>query len=355
MADANLTLIRKNGGTVTAYDDAVVFHSAIGHDYSGAKRGVVLKGIGNQLGYTRTGGRNFRVLSGMGMLYGRQFRIPDGQYVDLTLPSAARKVLIYVEVSITQNAETVQVRSVSGSSPTETPTIGNADIYANATGVATMPLYLVTWSGTDMTGIEDLREIREPGEAEKARSIASTGTIDGTLVSALVEPNNTGYCVKAREAAHAETTEKVNGQPISNKLEVGASKSCKIATFAKGTISDSSGMTINQTKTYEICSVIEDIRGLIVSGSVQGYRTDVMVMGFVPAQGLNFYIVDEDNIGNQNVAGISYRQGSAPVALVNISRSTAGQTYGKLIATITCLIQSISSISLSITAMQGGA
>ena len=355
MPDANLTLIRKNGGTVAAYDDAVVFHSAIGHDYSGQKRGVVLKGIGNEFVGYFPGGRSLRVQSGMGILYGRQFRIPDGQYVELTMPSAARKVLVYVEVKITANSEEVAVKAVSGSGPDDVPTIGDTDISKYATGTATMPLYIINWSGIGYLGHTDLREVREPGEAESARSMGADGTLDGTPVSSLVEANGTGYCIRAREAAHAATTERVNGQPISDKLEVGSSKACSIATFAVGTINDqSANISLNSGKTYYPCKVTGEIVGLLINGTVTGYRTDIGVYGFVPGAGLNFYLVDEDNIGNQNVSSISYKQGSAPVALVSCQRVTGGQYNGYLSVTVQSLINSIDTISLSITVMQKG-
>lgn len=96
-----LKLIRKNNQTeVTAYDDATIFHLAKGHDVLTLKNGGIFKGVYNSFGYILDRvNRKFILKSGMGMLYGRQFELPDNDTMEFSLATATSNsfTTIYVE------------------------------------------------------------------------------------------------------------------------------------------------------------------------------------------------------------------------------------------------------------------
>lgn len=220
-----LRLIRKNNQeVVTAYDDATLFHLAKGHDYTGATRGGIFQGVYNSFGFIIDNANlKFILKSGMGMLYGRQFELPGNETLEFSLSSLASGsyVVIYVEISITDTDETVNIKaaySVSGY-----PSIGSTDNYKYKKGVATMPLYRFRYIGSRIRAIEKVAYTYEPGTAEKARSLDAEATINGRKVSELVDPTpgNISYVYNSHESDQADSASSIGdnkGNPVDDQL-----------------------------------------------------------------------------------------------------------------------------------------
>ncbi len=345
----SITLIRKNGGNVSAYDDAVLFHSAIGHDFEGTKRGIVFQNVGNQFGFTLSG-NNFRVLSGMGMLYGRQFRIPAGQYVDLTLPNTEKYVMIYIEVDATTDPETVAVKSVSSNESIPLNYM-NTDICQTESGKATMPLYSMKWSGSAISNMfTDHREIRVPGESESTRSMSRSGVIDGNPVSQLIEEGQTGYVLKAKSADVAISANAIAGVAVNSSLYM-STKNSYIGTFSIVEKAQSGSVTSGTqlTATLEKGAAGQVLMGIFVCGTIVDNGTTLHIGGLVP-NGITECWIRNGDLYNMPASAISF-QGGTSSDKVHISFSTSGSNVS---ITIETLVSGIADISLRFIAVKGG-
>lgn len=200
-----IRLIRANNATaVTAYDDAVVFHSAKGHDYTGDKRGGVFDRVHESFNrIVDNVNRKLIVKSGMGMLYGRQFELPPNETVEfITADKIYQYIVIYVEVKVqlVSGEEQATVSLKLQYSSQGYPSLGNTDLIANRYGIATMELYRLKTDGSGrIMEITDRRYIYIPGYAEKARMMSGDGVINGREVNKLVFPDKD----QARHTDHA--------------------------------------------------------------------------------------------------------------------------------------------------------
>lgn len=183
----SIRLIRStNSDPVTVYDDAVVFHSAKGHDYTGDKRGGVFEKVYSGFnGYLDKTQGNLIIQSGMGMLYGRQFELPQNETKEIPY-STGQYLIAYVRLEVTASTESISIEYTYSS--LSWPSIGNTDLIRNRTGVATMELYRVNATGGAVTLI-DRRYIYRPGYAEKARMMTEDGIINGRKVKDLIYNN----------------------------------------------------------------------------------------------------------------------------------------------------------------------
>lgn len=202
-----LKLIRKNNQTeVTAYDDATIFHLAKGHDVLTLKNGGIFKGVYNSFGYILDRvNKKFILKSGMGMLYGRQFELPDNDTMEFSLATATSNsfTTIYVEINTTTNPETIEIKSIT--SNTGIASLGNTDIYKYKKGIARMPLYTIRITGGLVFSVSKVAYIYEPGVAERARALDGDATINGQKVSDLVDPTQgTVYVYHSRHALQAD-------------------------------------------------------------------------------------------------------------------------------------------------------
>ena len=239
----SIRLIRcNNSDPVTPFDDAVIFHSAKGHDYTGDKRGGVFYKVYDQLGHIRDNvNHKFILRSGMGMLYGRQFEIPENENLEFSVTSLAGKYcVVYVEVTnefVDMTGETdendqpipsydqVTVTAQLVYSSEGYPTIGNTDIIANRYGTATMELYRFQVNVQGEIGdIIDRRYIYMPGIAEKARVLDGTAIVNNRKLSNLIYDDkdmvkNTDHAYYADRATSLGTTgASVNRNKIDDDL-----------------------------------------------------------------------------------------------------------------------------------------
>ncbi len=191
----SIRLIRcANSEEVTPYDDAVVFHSAKGHDYTGSKRGGIFYKVYNQMNFIRDNvNHKFIVKDGMGMLYGRQVEIPQNETIEFDVSSLrSQYCVIYVEISNSLGAsdgddDVLDVNCRLTYSSLSVPTVGNTDLIANRYGTATMPLYSFFIDANGQMGeITDLRYVYLPGVAERARMMTGDDVVNNRQLKNLI-------------------------------------------------------------------------------------------------------------------------------------------------------------------------
>lgn len=214
-----IRLITSNNSTgVSAYEDAMFFHQALGHDYTGETRGCVFAHVYAEFGYSWSNtNKTFTVKSGMGCLFGRIFAMTDGS-IDLSFSNmtAAMYFSVYVSIDTTASPEKVELKMAS--SPIGYPSIGSTNLYVNEKGVATMELYRFFWNTSAIMKIVKTAHMREPGVAEKAMSIDASGTINGNVVSDFIE-NGTGYVKSSRSADYATAAGSLGPEGNSNDID----------------------------------------------------------------------------------------------------------------------------------------
>jgi hypothetical protein len=271
MSETNtIELIRKNGqASVSAYDDAVIFHAAIGHDWTNSTRGIVFKSVYKEFGWSiDTVNKKLSILAGYGQLYGRQFKLASGLTYDISLATlGATYLLVYVEINASVNPETIAIKTIFGSG---IPSPGNVDIYASASGIATMLLYIFYWTGSSLSLFADYRHIREPGTSESALSIPAEGYINGTLVEDLVE-NGTGYVKKTRVADVATTAASMGPSGNTNQIDENlkfTNKNCRMLTSHICIFNSSSELASNDSADCIIDS--------LPTGTIVGFFVNIV-------------------------------------------------------------------------------
>lgn len=196
----SVRLIRcANSTEVTPYDDAIVFHSAKGHDYTGNTRGGVFYRVYKQMkNIVDNVNHKFIVQSGQAMLYGRQIEIPENETIEFDITEYANKYcIVFIEVTNAQAeanaADQNDVLSVNCNlryASDGVPELGNTDIIANRYGTATMPLYSFHIAANgQIENVNDLRYIYEPGVAERARMMTADDIVNNRRLGDLVFPD----------------------------------------------------------------------------------------------------------------------------------------------------------------------
>lgn len=349
-----IELIRKNGATgVTAYDDSVLFHSAIGHDYTGKSRGVVLKGVYKEFASSvNTSTKIISIQSGYGILYGREFKLATGTTFDINIANLGTVyLLVYIEINATTSPETASIKTSYGSTQ---PTIGNTDIYQNQSGIATMPLFLfyVSSGGSAVAFISDFRHIREPGVSEAALSIPDDGTINGTKVSDLVESGQTGYVLKARNSDVATTAlsigEKGNKNQINSSLIL-TNRSCRLMLTRTETLESTGEIEANASVSKSWTAPTGTLIGFSIDISAEAYQrpstySSVSAGGYIDGDGNTFYATIEDTVRNTPMDGIRFDKTSN--CWLQISLTSSGITVVAL--------EKIHSLSIGVTLIMGG-
>lgn len=199
---ANLTLIGKSAGTVSAYDDSIAYGTMLGSDDRAQTRGIVMNGIGSGISATADQ-TNDKILigSGMGALYGRQFLIASEQSFSLGAMTGIKYCVVYAEVStknVTAQSAKLRLAFDSGGYPVA----NNADLFEQELGIAAMPLWRfihTAGAASPISNLTKLFEGREPGRAFRTRSLPSRATIDGNAVADLKD-GTTQWWKKARKA-----------------------------------------------------------------------------------------------------------------------------------------------------------
>ncbi len=329
--EANIELIRKNNSSgVTPYHDAVVFHSAIGHDYRGQSKGVVYKGIYNEFACA-VSGLSVEVRSGMGQLYGRQFVIPAGKKVTVSMTSyASGYVTVFVTIDTSTDPETISITSSWTSTiPGREAVLVGANLYKNETGTSSMPLYTFVITGGDAHVARDYRHIREPGVAEEALSIPGDGRIRNNLVSDLVEENS-GYAKKARWSDEAGTTSKVSGIPIDSHLFIQGKYGLVNCSTVLGNMTE----TIPQNGYFQLYRDQTRGTGVLLGFMWYSYLKiywsennveTVTATGYV-GQMETFYLTKKSNVSQMPSTGICYELDNDCYAKVQVFASVVKVT-----------------------------
>jgi len=109
-----VNLIRKNNQeNVTAYEDTVLFHLIKGEN-------GVLPGVGDLFALSyNSSTQKMKVNSGMGMMYGRQFEIKEGEEVEMdwSALTGIKYISVYVEIDLRDPTnETATFKSTYASS-----------------------------------------------------------------------------------------------------------------------------------------------------------------------------------------------------------------------------------------------
>jgi len=355
MSDLLIDLLRKNGAEgLTPYDDAVIFHSAVGDDYTGSSRGVVFQGIYKEFAYSfNSSTRKISVQAGYGMLYGRQFKLATGTTFEVSVGGMNAYLLIYIEVDATTDPETATLKSTYAAG--SQPSIGNVDIYKTKSGVATMPLFMfsVADGGAVLTLVKDFRHIREPGVAEVALSVPIDGTINGTKVSDLVEANQTGYVLKARVADVGATALSIGPAGNTNQIDAQlkfTKKNCRMLVCRTQTLTISSEIESGSTVNASWDAPSGTLVGFLVSMSAQAYQRPseyeaVVAGGYIDAAVPSFYATIEETVRNTPLDGIRFDSSSYCWAMVTLT--STGIVFKAL--------EKIHSGTISVTLLIGGA
>ncbi len=225
---AGLTLITKNSGTTTAYHDAVLFHQLKGnsvHGQNSQKIGGVFKDIYNEFSYTiDQSAKTITILSGMGMIYGRQFELPEGEFIkfDFSFLTGKQYVTVYFEVdtrNITDEKVALKYKYAGGNYPIMEDEIS---LYQSKLGIARMVMLhfeFVAAANEPFKNITKQFYLFEPGVAEKARSMKSPAEINGHSLDDLLLFSGSKHFKKSHHAQHADLTHAI-GSSAANKNKV---------------------------------------------------------------------------------------------------------------------------------------
>lgn len=357
----SIRLIRcNNSDPVTPYDDAVVFHSAKGHDYTGDKRGGVFNKVYDGMGYIRDNvNHKFIVKSGMAMLYGRQFEIPQNETIEFEVASLAGKYcVVYIEVknefidmtgeydeddnpvdSYDQVTITAKLEYATGAYPT----IGNTDIIANRYGTATMELYRFQVNSSGQMGdIVDRRHIYMPGVAEKARVMDGNGVVNNRVLNNLVFPDkdmvrHTDHAYYADRATSLGTTgTSVNRNKIDDNLYL-TNRDAYLVTTKTFELRSTSTETWSSNSTHTVSINTSGMNGWVIHAEVTGSGINaggkfLLTSGLGNGSGMNFKLMSyqsEDNNASQSTSIIEITVSGSSVTIKETGgrRSISGSLY----------------------------
>ena len=360
----SIRLIRcNNSSEVTPFDDAVIFHSAKGHDYTGRTRGGVFEKVYEEMRHIRDNvNHKFILQSGMAMLYGRQFEIPQNETIEFEISSLAGKYcVVYVEVKNTL----VEVQPESGGAAAAAPaapaageeeeeevgveyedeitisakleyssgsypSIGNTDLIANRYGTATMPLYRFRVDVNGVMGdIEDLRYIYRAGVAEKARSMDGDAVVNNRKLANLVFPDKD----MVRHADHAYYADRATslgttGVSVSrNKINDDLSlpgKGAYLVTTQIFQLKDANTLwtmdPAHGEDTYTINGLPTSVKGFLFHACVTGSDGSV-ACGYTMNDVLN---IGQSNVKFTMVCNGGYQDGQDPYMItISVSGGTA--------------------------------
>lgn len=135
-----VNLIRKNNQlNVTAYEDTVLFHAIKGTN-------GVFPNVGDMFSLSYTASNQTMLInSGMGMVYGRQFEIKEGEEVtwDWSALTGVKYISVYVEIDLRDPTnETAAFKSTYASGGYPSITDGD-NLIASPTGVARLLMFWV--------------------------------------------------------------------------------------------------------------------------------------------------------------------------------------------------------------------
>lgn len=143
----SVELIRKAGGSVSAYDDSVVFNNAML-----GQSGIVFNSLNEcKLSYT---GDSIVIQTGTIIVQGRQVVITSPETITLTKPSSGDLYyLIYLKIDTTGSQEKAEIVSIFNNEGYPALLTGD-DIIANRNGVTWLELYHIRIQNTGIVEYE---------------------------------------------------------------------------------------------------------------------------------------------------------------------------------------------------------
>lgn len=225
MAESNeLRLIDKNGGEVTAFDDARTRHFVKGNKDTNDIGGVYAQLTSNpfKLSYV---GKQIIIGQGVGILWGRRFEIPANETRTINVTgSGTQYITIYLVLDTSNSAnEKIIVRAVQAQNAYSTKYGFKSDnLILNNFGTAVMELYRVkvTVNSSDLLVLEEkqmfhlLRDnyVYNAEIADEAKSLPYGSLIGGQKVDNVIMPYYGGRVFES------DNTNKVSGNSITNDL-----------------------------------------------------------------------------------------------------------------------------------------
>lgn len=268
---ASIKLIDKNGGTVSAFQDAQLRHFIKGNDFTGNTIGGIFNGVGDSFSYElNQSNKTFTIKTGIGLLYGRRFSIPPGESVTFNLSNYVgdKKVSIYVVID-TRDSTSEKATIEMDLATINFTSIEKGDNLANTElGVARMLLYQFYYSSNSNTPIYNITKkfyLLDPNVvdiAKKALTLPADSTINSRVVSNIVNSNKDSV----KKADSSDTTLALNGNKISEMLEIANICSGAVLTPVKY-VHSTSELTVN------------------------GYNSDVLLASFYLGSTSNLFLV----------------------------------------------------------------
>ena len=269
---ASIKLIDKNGGIVSAFQDAQTRHFIKGNDFTGNTIGGVFAGIGNSFDYEiNQSNKRFTIKDGIGLLYGRRFSISPGESVifDLKNYTGDKKVSIYLVVDTrdsTSEKATIEmdIATVNFTSIDKGDNLSNKEL-----GIARMLLYQFSYSSNSNTPIYSVLKkfyLLNPNVVEiakKAMTLPGDSTINGRTVNTIVNSNKDSV----KKADSSDTTLAINGNPINNSL-------------AFTSIDNSKIIMIKHLRDNSTYSIAENSSETLFSQSVTNAKVIAVIIDF---------------------------------------------------------------------------
>ena len=274
-----LNLIRKtNNPAVSAYQDTTLFHQALGEDVLNQKKGLIFQGVYNSFSpIVNQLAKTFALKTGMGALYGLQFELADNETFEFDFSSLTGNnyIVIYIEIKITADAETIELKS--SYSNVAYPTLASDNLFTSKLGTATMELYRIRYDADFVS--EPIRSYsatfysKAPGTSETARNLPGTALINGRSVSDIFVPNEDAvykahYATKCGYAPRLGTSESA-ATIINNDLSTGNGTYLLQATILtiRPTIP---GQVDGGDQTFNISAPKGTVVAILLSGSISG-------------------------------------------------------------------------------------
>ena len=194
---------------INSYDDAVAHDLFKGNQFEGTWKGGVFSGLGYEL-IQAENLYKFRLKSGYGTIFGRQYEIEDDYDIDLSSLTGKNYCVVYAEVNlnyITKSYFNIRLAHAGAGYP-DIPT---DDLIARKQGVARMPLYRFIYkaSGSDrFTAVTCLFYTYSNGVAEKVRVMDHDAKWNGRTLSNLFYYNADRF-MKANKALYTDLAKSI--------------------------------------------------------------------------------------------------------------------------------------------------
>ena len=194
---------------INSYDDAVAHNLFKGDHAEGIWKGGVFSGLGYELIQSENLYK-FRLKSGYGTIFGRQYVIEDDYDIDLSSLTGKNYCVVYAEINlnyVTKSYFSIKLAHAGAGYP-DIPT---DDLVVKKQGIARMPLYRFIYkaSGSDrFTAVTCLYYTYSNGVAEKVRTMAGDGKWNGRTLSNLFYYNADRF-MKANKAVYADLAKSI--------------------------------------------------------------------------------------------------------------------------------------------------